>query len=285
MGEIDMAAQPSMQLEAPEVIGALQDFGLSEPEVAVYQALLALGPRPASIIAQRTGLKRGHTYNLLKNLMEMGIAQEFLKNSIRHFTVSPPTSLVSILELRADELERQKKQLRRIVPELERLRNPLRKDPRVRFFRGLEGIKEIYEDMLRYPQQDIHSVLDVAYSWTATGGEPQEWLMSFIKRRVARDIGWRAIINKSEQSDYAVKNRPNLKRSLKMIEGLNLQVEISIYSTKVALLSTADELTGVLIDNEPVAETCRTFHETVWNFLPDYEVSTEACKEGLGKEG
>jgi sugar-specific transcriptional regulator TrmB len=265
-----MAAQPSMQIEAPEVIGALQDFGLSEPEVAVYQALLALGPRPASIIAQRTGLKRGHTYNLLKNLMEMGIAQEFLKNSIRNFTVSPPSSLVSMLELRADDLERKKQKLRKIVPELERLRDPMRRDPRVRFFRGVDGIKEIYEDMLRYPEQDIRTVLDANYSWSVSGGEPEEWLVSFIKRRIERDIWWRAIINRSERSDAAVRGRPNVKREIKMVEELTLTVEICVYASKVAMLSTGDEMSGVMIENEMVAESLRNLHQAVWPFLPDY---------------
>lgn len=275
-----MAAQPSLQLETPEVVSALQEFGLSAAEIAVYQALLALGPRPASIVAQRTGLKRGHTYNLLKSLMDMGIAQEFVKNSIRHFTVSPPSSLVSMLELRADELERQKQQLRKIVPELERLRDPARRDPRVRFFRGLEGVKEIYEDMLRYPGQDIRAVLDVQYSWTVQGGEPQEWLLSFIKRRVERDIWWRAILNRSERSDFAVSTRPNTKREVKMVEGLDFSVELSIYANKVALLSTGDEFIGVLIENDPVAESLRNLHCLAWAVLPDYPL-TAAEQKGV----
>ena len=57
-----------------------------------------------------------------------------------------------------------------------------------------------------------------------------------------------------------------------MIEGVDLQVEISIFGSKVAVLSTADEMVGVLIENDAIAETLRNLHKTVWSFLPEYVV-------------
>ena len=104
------------------------------------------------------------------------------------------------------------------------------------------------------------------------GGEPEEWLDSFIRRRAEKNIGWFAIINRSEASDFAVQNRRNVKRQVKMIEGVDLQVEISIFGPKVAILSTADEMVGVLIENDAIADTLRSFHKTIWNFLPTYEL-------------
>lgn len=269
-----MSALPAPDAEPTEVSDALRDFGLSDVEVAVYQAALSLGSRPASVIAHKASLKRGHTYNVLRTLMDKGIVQEFVKNSVRHFTCSPPTSLLSILDLRQDELSRQKEQLRRVVPALEKIRNPISSEPKVRFFRGLEGIKEIYEDMIRIPNQDIYAVLDVQYSWSIAGGEPEEWLDSFIRRRAEKNIKWNAIVNRSEASDNAVRNRRNVKREVKMIEGVNLQVEISIYGPKVAILSTADEMIGVLIENEAIAETLRSLHKTIWPCLPNYPHGT-----------
>ena len=269
LGEI-MSTNPAYQLETAEVIDALEDFGLSDAEVAVYQATLALGSRPASIIAQKSGLKRGHTYNVLRCLMDKGIVQEFLRGSVRHFTCSPPSALLSILDLRQDELARQKDKLRKVLPDLEKLRNPVASDPKVRFFRGLDGIKEIYEDMLRVPGQEIRAVLDATYSWTIAGGEPREWIHSFISRRAEQDIWWRAIINQSDASDEAVRTRPQIKREIKQIENVDLKVEISIFGSKVAILSTNEELVGVLIENEAIAETLSNLHKTVWQALPDY---------------
>ncbi|MCB0360843.1 MAG: hypothetical protein KDD44_14440, partial [Bdellovibrionales bacterium] len=134
---------PSLIQLAPEVVEALSAFGLSESEIAVYQATLQLGTRPASVIAQKAGLKRGHTYNVLGQLAQKGIVQELVKNSVRHFTCSPPERLIGLLEHRESEISRQKDLLRQAIPKLEALRNPNHAQPRVRFYQGEAGVREI----------------------------------------------------------------------------------------------------------------------------------------------
>lgn len=274
-----MTTPPSLALESPEVLNALLEFGFSEAEIAVYQALLCLGARPASILSSRAGLKRGHTYNVLKSLMQKGIVQESVKDSVRHFSASPPSSLISMLELRTEELTRQKAQLRRVVPELERLRNPLRRDPTVRFFRGIEGIKELYEDMLRFPEQDIRSLLDAQYCWTTRSAASKDWLQAYSRRRVARNIWWKAIVNRSAASDYAVGTRSELKREIKMIQGFDLQVELSIYAHKVALITADEEYSGILIENDAIASLLRQVHVAGSALLPDYPLPAGSTTE------
>ena len=127
----------------------LSEFGLTQPEVNVYKAGLELGSRPASIIAQRAGFKRGHTYNVLSLLQQKGIAQEFVKNSVKHFTFSPPEVLVAMLENQQQELAAKKERLLKVLPELEKLRSQIASDPKVKFYQGVEGVKEIFEDMIR----------------------------------------------------------------------------------------------------------------------------------------
>ena len=123
-----------------DIVTALRAFGLNDVEIAVYTSALQLGSRPASVIAQKAGLKRAHTYNVLATLAEKGIIQEFVKNSVRHFTASAPAALLSTMEEREKQLEKQKSLLSSIIPELERLRSPLISRPRVRFFQGGEAV-------------------------------------------------------------------------------------------------------------------------------------------------
>ena len=53
-----MATNGNLLHANSDVNTALHAFGLNEVESSVYQAALALGPRPASVIAHRAGLKR-----------------------------------------------------------------------------------------------------------------------------------------------------------------------------------------------------------------------------------
>src|SRR3989344_5977681 len=78
------------------ILKALQGFGLTEPEVSVYFALLEFGSQPASILAKKAHLKRGHTYNMLALVMQKGDVQEFEKDGTKYLTGCSPSVLISI---------------------------------------------------------------------------------------------------------------------------------------------------------------------------------------------
>jgi len=151
----------------PKIAESLLGFGLLEPEMKVYLALLSLGPQPASVIAKKSGLKRGHTYNVLADLLHKGLVQEFTKGSVKYFTCLPPAVLITMLEQRQGEMEQKKKKLMEVLPDLEHIRNPSILQPKVRFFSGIEGIKQIYEDTLRHANQDLLAVGDSIITFPA----------------------------------------------------------------------------------------------------------------------
>lgn len=255
---------------AQEVLDALSGVGLSNDEVRVYQSILALGQRPASVIAQKAGLKRSHTYNILGGLKQKGIVQEVIRNSVRHFSCSPPKSLIAKMESCVQDLQHKKRRLEDIVPILENMTTPLSKQPKVRFYQGKDGVHEIFEDILNHPSGDMHSVVDFRYSWSTVDQETHEWVKAFIARREERNIWWRAIAVKSDISDRELSWRSSRKREVKMLEGPEIGAEINIYGSKVALTSTYHEMIGVVIDDKPIADTLRSVHQGLSALLPDY---------------
>ena len=263
------AAEPAETVHE-SVSSVLNELGLNNFEILVYKTLLSLGSRPASMVAQKAGLKRGHTYNVLQTLMEKGIVQEFVKNRVRHFTCSHPQAFLSMLQRRQEKIVQQRQKLLEVLPHLEQLRSPLVAAPRVRFFQGLEGIKEIFEDMIRVPNESIYGVSDIEYSWTFIDGKEREWMNDFIQRRAERNIWWYGIMNKSEATEYALRTRRWLKREVKLVEGLDLRVEIDVYGSKVSITSTYQETVGVLIESKPIADTLRSIHQSIWPLLPEY---------------
>lgn len=260
-----------MANEDAQITEVLIEFGLTEVEAIVYQASLALGSRPASVIAQKAKLKRGHAYNVLHGLMQKGIVQEFVKNGVKHFTCSPPSSLVSILENRERQLQLQKQRLEQVLPALESVRNPVAAQPKVRFFQGFDGLKEVFDDMLRTPNAEILALVDLAYTWTVVGEDGLDYVRGFIKRREERNIIWRGICVESEESDRHVRMRPSTLRQMKAISGLTCPAEISVYGTKVAFTSTHSEMVGIIVENEPIARSIRSVLEKLWEMLPDYK--------------
>lgn len=273
----------NVEISVGDIASALGFLGLSDVEIQVYRTLLELGTRPAGMVALKAGLKRGHTYNVLAQLMTKGIVQEFIKNNVRHFTCSPPESLLSLLQNQEDELRSQKERLRRVVPLLENLRNPIAARPKVRFFQGVDGVKEIFEDMLRGPNDRILGVCDIASSWRPPGSEHSGWSSSFAQRRIERGIWFYGILNSSPESDVVAKEAEENFRVLKRIDNVRLPVELNIYGSKVALVSTRGETVGLLIEHPPVAEMLRNLFTAIWQYLPDYTVPPGATASHNGQ--
>jgi sugar-specific transcriptional regulator TrmB len=258
----------------PEILSpsaALESAGLSDPEIQVYLALLSLGSQPASIVAKKAGLKRGHTYNVLALLIRRGIVQEFEKDSVRYFTCCRPAGLLSVLERRSEEIDVQKRNLLKALPLLELIRNPLALQPKVRFFQGMEGIKEIYEESLRTQNQNLYALGDFDHYFPRERSpELNDWMWKYCKRRAERGIWYLGIVNKSPTTDLAFRKRRAEKRKFKMLQGIDLPVEVNIYGNKVAIISSSKDMVGLIIEDQPTADTLRNFHRAMWELLPDY---------------
>lgn len=254
-----------------ELENVLQQCGLSSHETAVYLSLLELGPRPASTIARRTGLKRGHTYNILNTLSEKGLVRESAQESVRHFVAAPPTAAIDAMDEKINGLQGARNLMLSVLPKLQSLAPSRVRPPKVKFLRGLSGVKAAFEDTLRFPDSTIRALGDFG---TIAPPEISEhlhhWIWKYSDRRAAHGITFRGIINKSTYSDQAFKKRRTQKRHMKMLQGISLPVEILIYSDRVALVSSMHDMLAVIVEDTPIAETLRNFHDAVWPLLPDY---------------
>ncbi len=250
---------------------ALQGFGLSDPEIRVYFTLLELGSQPAGVLAKKTGLKRGHTYNVLAQLVGKGIVQEFEKDQVKYFVGCSPSVLISLLERRTEELDVRKRTLLQVLPDLEHIRNPLAVQPKVRFFQGVDGIKEIYEDTLRVRNRNLYAIGDFDHYFPREQNqELNDWMWRYCTRRAKHGIWYIGIVNQSLTSDLAFKKRRGEKRKLKMLQSIELSVEVNIYGNKVAIISSSRDMVGLIIEDQPTADTLRNLHQAVWKMLPDY---------------
>lgn len=249
----------------------LTQFGFNKPEADIYISSLSLGAQPASVIAKKAKLKRGQTYNILSQLKDRGIMQEFIKDGVRHFVSCTPSTLLSLLTSQEQAIAAQKQRLLELLPVLDKIRNPHIVQPKVRFYQGVEGLKEVYNDTIRIPNQKIYALCDFEHLFPALHSkELHEWIWEYTNRRAAQGVWLLGIINKSKESDLAYTWRKKQKRKMKMLNNIYLPVEFIVYGNKVAFVSTKDDMVGVIIEDRPIAETLRNFHQAMWAFLPEY---------------
>ncbi len=137
-----------MQLEQ-----LLQMIGLSSKEAKVYLACLELWPRWASTIARKIWENRVTTYDILKKMKNKWLVSDVIKNWTHIFSVISPKIL---LEKYKKEEAKKINSFENLLPEFENLQyKPNSIKPIITFYEWLEWIKNLYEDSIWSPYQDV----------------------------------------------------------------------------------------------------------------------------------
>ena len=89
----------------------LRKLGLTEKEVRVYLASLELGPSSVLNIAQKTGLARPTTYEIVKSLENKGLFAETKQKKKRYFVAQSPERILGLLRVQKEKLKKKRENL------------------------------------------------------------------------------------------------------------------------------------------------------------------------------
>lgn len=239
----------------------LQKIGLSEDEGKAYQFLLGQRDATAGEVIKNTGLKRGTGYNVLKSLATKKLIKENTATKVARFSVNHPTEMQVRLDEQAQVLLEQKNTLAAILPGLVSQYNLTQGKPSIRFYEGIDGIKQIYDDILAVGE---------GFCFVRNAYEPvyQEKILpiveDFIKKRVAKKIKTTALApidiypSESDRSKTVDLDKKRLMDRTWVDSALyDMPVEINIYGNKIALISFAKELVGMIIESPQISQALR----------------------------
>ncbi len=242
----------------------LKNFGLNEKEIAVYLALVELGPSPVRVIAQKSKINRGTSYDILKALQSQGLVSFFDTKSRQHFVAEPPEKLVSAVEEKQESLALLKKQIQKDLPELKSIFEKNGGRPMVKMYEGLRGVKTILEDVLGSVSASKEKVYYV-YSSSTVRKNVYEAMPSFTDERIAKKIRVKTIALGSGGKVFGLDER---KWMALPEEGLKPVYEM-IYAGKVAHISLDNSANpvGVVIEDREIFETQKMIFEFNWGKL------------------
>jgi len=242
---------------------AIQNItGLDEKEAAIYVALLQLGEGSVAEIAHKSGLKRTTVYNLLPHLIEDGLVQTILKKGKRKYFVEDVRSLETMLK-------EKETQLSQVLPDLRAMHNIFPFKPKITYFEGTNGLKEMYMDTLKscQPGDEILSIMGMHNLYEYFD---RKFANEYISERAKKKIRLRMITPRSEEATEATKNNRESLRETKFIHEYpsQFQSDMEIYGNKIALISFSENQMGVIIESKQISEMHRAAFEILWRSLP-----------------
>lgn len=235
----------------------LKTLEIDQMQAQVYLAALELGEATMQALARKSGVNRSTIYTFIDELKDRGFILEAQKSKRRMYSAVHPEHLVGMQKARLTELQN-------VLPELLAVYNTSAKKPRVRFYEGIQGLREVYADMLR-ERKEIVAYEDLSNLTPEVRKHLFEW---FPGERARKDILIKTISRDNPFTREFVKRNRGLLRETKFVAGQEFRTDINIYGDKVALIDLqGNPPSAVLIENRNLAETMRVVWQQLWDKL------------------
>lgn len=234
-------------------MSALQRFGLSEKESAVYSTMLKLGGSSAEKIAVSAGLHKRTVYDCLASLQKKGlVAAEVFEKGKKYSALGADAFLAWVDEGKAmaEELLKQAEKKQRSISEM----------PSVKIFVGENGMKSVLAD-----------ILAVGKTWFVYGGSGQAaqlkyYSPKFHKQRFEKNIELFGIYYDKPEIRSII-GKLQLSKAKYISEKLATPVIFWLYGNKLVLVFWKETKMLIQIENEEFAKSFRNFFNIAWKSM------------------
>jgi HTH-type transcriptional regulator, sugar sensing transcriptional regulator len=237
----------------------LKNAGLSENEAKVYLAALELGETSVYRLAKKSGVKRTTTYLAVENLKQKGLMSEAMRDNATVCYAENPKKL-------SDRLEEKKHRLEKIMPELLAFTNLIDKKPKIRYFEGKEAYKEIFSDVLKYPDSEMLGTFNEKFwDWEKYFTE------YFMPKRKEKKIWARILFRDNPELNTIAQEIQEYFSQTKRVpsEKFKVEIEMVLYGgDKVGFVSYDEEM-AIIIESQKIHDTQKSFFEVIWEMLPN----------------
>ena len=242
--------------ELPTTLHAL---GFSAKEATVYVALLELGKGTVTEIARKASINRTTGYDILDSLASKGVVNVSGKEPKQEYAAEPPESVTTYLKHEAEAARERIQKAEVLIPQLRSV-HATQNRPRIKFYEGTEGLKQVYEDTLT----STETIRAYANAGEVNEGIPN-YFPEYYKRRARKNIAIRAIFPQTPAGIARSAFDAEEKREVAFvpIEKYYFSPEINIYDNKVMIASWREKL-GVIIESAEIADAMKKIYELAW---------------------
>ncbi len=244
-------------------IKPLEEIGLTKSEIKVYLALLESGSSSTGPIVERSRIASSKIYEIVEKLIHKGLASFVIKRGIKYFEAASPDRIMDYMKEKEERIVKQREQLKKIIPELKLKQSLSKYQSQAKIFKGIEGIRTAYEDIL--------TTLKPGEEYYISGAmQPQEPYFTFIRnfqvRRAEKRIKVKILYSSSIEA--WAKNISKLPLTTIKFAPQELLASsfIIIYSNRIMIIFGSEhDLTLFRIESQEVADSFKSQFEFIWN--------------------
>ena len=247
----------------------LTNIGLTNNEAKCYLALLKNSSLTIQELSQKTGIHRVNLYNVIQGLEKKQAVSFEIRDKYRKKIIpNNPRQLLELIRKKQRTLRKAELKFQDILPEFAGLMKQAKESVSIRYFEGLKGAKQVFNDTLT-ATDDLKGFSNAEF---LNEYIPEEWLDDYRKRKSESGLTGRFIAPQTIKSKKYVQekytavgliNTPKVK--FLSAEMFNFLAELDLYDNKVAIISLSqEEQMGIIIESRIVAQSLGSIFEVMW---------------------
>lgn len=237
----------------------LEKIGLTHNESLVYLTLIKLGTAKTGQILQASNLNSGKIYEILESLKGKGLVGESIINNVRYFSAAHPSQLLEYLKKKKEDIEKEEKEIKSFLPELERSREAYLDISKAITYTGLKGIKTAADEAL-----DSMKTGEEILAMGVTEKKDKRFNIfwqGWTERRISKKIHAKHIF--SDKSDYSNTFTKMSYTEVRILEGLT-PVTIDVFGDKVLILNYNEPFSCTMIYDKNTSASFKNFFHQLW---------------------
>jgi len=246
-----------------EIKDFLKSFGLNKNQSKVYLTILQLGSSTIQELANKSNTKRTTVYSVLDVLIKNGLVTFYQKGQNRIYSAEDPKKIATNLENQIQKIKQTKSDFEDILPELRTVFNTSLSKPKIKFYEGEDGIREVYEETLELKRGE--EILAYASAEQIYKYMHKSFVKDYLPKRIEKGILQRALVEDSGLGRAHQKNDKSELRKTRLVSQKKFPFsnEINIFKNKM-FIASFKELFAVVIESKDIADMQRAIFELAW---------------------
>jgi sugar-specific transcriptional regulator TrmB len=239
-----------------------QYLKLDDKSADFYLNCLVNGKTTINQISKNIGVARSTCYLILERLKTLGLIMETPFGKKRSLVAQSPERLINLLREEKEKSENAFNLAKDFLPQI-KLYSTVDLNSKVRFYEGLESIKQIYNESLEAKEILVYCLTQ------SISHEFEKFIGGYERRLIAKGIETREVVTDSEWDlEYIKKYSTKINTIISIPIKYSTDTDYMLWDNKVAFISFRnDRLTGVVIEDQEITNFERMRFNLLWNSL------------------
>ncbi len=243
--------------KSEKTVTYLIELGLNENEARVYLASLSLGGTTILRLSKLSGVKRTTVYEVIDSLEKKGLIKKEVHGLKTLYSAEHPERLQNTLESKRILLSR-------LLPELEGKYHLKGTESSIKYYEGLESIKNIYDDLLKdlKPHDFYYAISNIA-EWQSL--DEDFFIKKHVEKRAHMRVETKLLFIDSPTAQNRKKTEKNFNEMVKLLpEDTDMHIDLVITPYKLVMFQLHSPLMALVVENQSMITAQKKFFEIVW---------------------